>query len=331
MNSSRDRVPVVTVSKDALQNYWHPVAFSDSVTMTPQRIVLLEERLVLYRTENGTVSALKDLCIHRGTPLSLGSVEGETIVCAYHGWTYDTEGRCLRIPSVPPDRRIPPKARVDSYRAREQYGMVWVCLDDPVVDILEFPEYNDTGFHTFLAEDDVWNASAARLVENFIDSAHFAWVHDGLLGHKDKPLVPPIEVKSQEHRLLIDFEVESSTAIHPGATSAIHYEVGLPFTLRQQRTDPDGRQHIVFVAISPVTQNRLHRFSYKMRNYDLGGPDDAYIEKAQLVTTQDRAIVEEQRPEELPVDLTAELHIKGPDDPALVYRRTLAALGVEVH
>jgi phenylpropionate dioxygenase-like ring-hydroxylating dioxygenase large terminal subunit len=200
-----------------------------------------------------------------------------------------------------------------------------------VVEPLPFPEYGNPGFHTFLVEDDVWNASAARLVENFIDSAHFAWVHDGLLGHKDKPLVPPITVSQADHRLEVDFVMETGTAIHPGQTSDIHYEVGLPFTLRQLRTDPDGRQHIVFVAISPVSHNRLHRFSYKLRNYDLDSPDEPFIDKAQIVTAQDRAIVEEQRPEELPVDLTAELHIKGPDDPALVYRKTLAALGVEVH
>jgi phenylpropionate dioxygenase-like ring-hydroxylating dioxygenase large terminal subunit len=168
-------------------------------------------------------------------------------------------------------------------------------------------------------------------VENFIDSAHFAWVHDGLLGHKDKPLVPPITVSRADNRLEVDFVMETGTAIHPGQTSDIHYEVGLPFTLRQLRTDPDGRQHIVFVAISPVSRNQLHRFSYKLRNYELDAPDGPFIEKAQTVTAQDRAIVEEQRPEELPIDLTAELHIKGPDDPALVYRKTLAALGVEVH
>jgi phenylpropionate dioxygenase-like ring-hydroxylating dioxygenase large terminal subunit len=314
-----------------LRDYWHPVAFSNTVTTNPQRVTLLDQRLVIYRTESGKVAALNDLCIHRGTPLSLGGVEGENIVCAYHGWTYDVNGRCLRIPSVPPDRPIPPKARVDAYKALERHGIAWVCLGDPVVDPLPFPEYDDPAFHIFLVEDDVWNANAARLVENFIDSAHFAWVHDGLLGHKEKPLVPPITVSRADHRLEVDFVMETGTAIHPGQTSDIHYEVGLPFTLRQLRTDPDGRQHIVFVAISPVSRNLLQRFSYKLRNYDLDAPDGPFIDKAKIVTAQDRAIVEEQRPEELPVDLTAELHIKGPDDPALVYRKTLASLGVEVH
>ena len=119
--------------------------------------------------------------------------------------------------------------------------------------------------------------------------------------------------------------------MHKGSYSEIYDQITLPFTLRQVRTDPDGGRHIVFLAISPVSSNRLRRFSYKMRDYDLDAPDDRFIEKSSIVAAQDRAIVEEQRPEELPINLTAELHIKGPDDPALVYRKTLAAIGVEVH
>ena len=323
---------VTTVSLDALRAYWHPVAFSGDVTIKPHPAVLLDERLVLYRTESGVASALKDLCIHRGTPLSLGSVEGEAIVCAYHGWSYDPRGTVLRIPSVSEDRRIPPKAKVDAYRVREQHGIVWVCSEnETAAEILDFPEFADPSFHTFATDDDYWNASAARLVENFIDSAHFAWVHDGLLGHKERPLAPPITTQRDGNILDVRFKMEVGTAMHAGEYSDVHYEVGLPFTLRQLRTDPEGRQHVVFVAVSPIGSNRLRRFAYKMRNYDQDAPDEPYTERARTISDQDRAIVEQQRPEELPVDLAAELHIKGPDDPALAYRKALAELGVEVH
>lgn len=320
-----------TVSTDALHDFWHPIAFSEDLDENPQALLLLGERLVAYRTKSGTPAVLRDLCIHRGTPLSLGSVQGENIICAYHGWEYDTEGTCQRIPSIPEDRHIPPKARVDAFGVREQYGIVWACLGEPSSDIMEFPEYGDPSFHTFATDNDFWEASAARLVENFIDSAHFAWVHDGLLGHKERPLTPPITTERADNILDIRFKMEVGTAVHAGEYSDVHYRVGLPFTLRQLRTDPEGRQHVVFVAISPVTSNRLRRFAYKMRNYDLDAPDEPYTERARTISEQDRAIVEQQRPEELPVDLTAELHVRGPDDPARHYRMALAELGVEVH
>ena len=322
---------VTTVSTAALRDFWHPVAFSGDVTTQPHAVTLLDERVVLYRTESGVAVAHRNICIHRGTPLSLGWVEEETIVCAYHGWTYGPDGRCVRIPSVAPGRKIPPKARLTNFRVDEQHGIVWVCLGEPTAPIADFPEFADDTFRTFLTEEDEWNANAARLVENFVDTAHFAWVHPGLLGSRDDPLVPPIKVSSGKHTIDVTLNMRVANEVHKGAFSEVYDQITLPFTLRQVRTDPDGGRHIVFLAISPVTSNRLRRFSYKMRDYDLNLPDARFIEKSSIVAAQDRAIVEEQRPEELPVDLRAELHIKGPDDPALVYRRALAALGVEVH
>ncbi|MGH9243614.1 MAG: Rieske 2Fe-2S domain-containing protein [Acidimicrobiales bacterium] len=321
---------VVTVSVDALRDFWHPVAFSEEVGTAPSGVVLLEEQLCLWRDEGGVPVAMRDLCVHRGTPLTLGWVHGDEITCAYHGWTYRRDGMCTRIPSVPADRHIPPRARVNSYRVAERYGIVWVCLGDPRADLAAFPEFSDDAFHTFVRDHEDWDANAARLIENFVDTAHFAWVHDGLLGRRDDPEVPPIAVRRKGHTIEVELEMAVKTDVHLGSSSVIWDQVTLPFSVRQVRTDPSGGRHIVFLAISPVTRKTLRRFLYKMRDFDLDAPDDRFIEKSRLVASQDRGIVERQRPEELPVDLTAELHVKGPDDAALVYRKALAGLGVEV-
>jgi vanillate O-demethylase monooxygenase subunit len=324
-----DPVPGVrTVSTEALRDFWHPVAFSAEVTQEPRSVTLLDERIVVYRTADGSPAALRDLCIHRGTPLSLGWVDGDVITCAYHGWSYARDGRCVRIPSVSEERSIPAKARVDAYQVVERYGLVWVCLGDPRAEIADFPEYDDPSFKRFIVETETWHASAARLIENFVDTAHFAWVHPGLLGQRDKPLVPPITVTSHDGRIEVALGMDVESDVHRGR-SEIWDEVTLPFTVRQVRTDPDG-QHVVFLAVCPTTGKSLRRFVYKLRNYDLDAPDDRFIEKSNVVAAQDRAIVEEQRPEELPVDLAEEMHVRGPDDPAVVYRRALGALGIEV-
>ena len=76
---------------NALRDYWHPVAFSSTVGVKPVSATLLNEHLVLWRSKNGVV-AFKDLCIHRGTRLSLGWIEGSYIVCPYHGWNYRERG-----------------------------------------------------------------------------------------------------------------------------------------------------------------------------------------------------------------------------------------------
>ena len=91
----------------ALRAYWHPVALSaDLKDEKPLAVQLLNERLAVCRLK-GQVKAYHDLCIHRGTPLSLGWVEGENLVCAYHGWAYNGDGTCVRIRRSPRSTRSP--------------------------------------------------------------------------------------------------------------------------------------------------------------------------------------------------------------------------------
>jgi Phenylpropionate dioxygenase and related ring-hydroxylating dioxygenases, large terminal subunit len=104
---------------------WHPVAYADDVTEAPVAVRLLDEPLAIVRLK-GEVVAFKDLCIHRGTALSLGTVRDGQLQCAYHGWRFDSSGSCVRIPSRP-EGSIPRKARVEKYACEEAAGLVWVC------------------------------------------------------------------------------------------------------------------------------------------------------------------------------------------------------------
>src|SRR5919198_3253948 len=179
---------------DALRPYWYPVALSSEVAEKPVAATLLGERVVVYRT-GSQVHALKDLCIHRGTPLSLGWIDGDTLVCAYHGWGYAVGGTCVRIPSLPPGRGIPPKAKVHAYEAAEKYGLVWVALETPREPIPEWADNEDARFRTIWTQYR-WKANAARAIENVMDFAHFPWVHPGVLGDRSKPMYPEIKVQT---------------------------------------------------------------------------------------------------------------------------------------
>jgi phenylpropionate dioxygenase-like ring-hydroxylating dioxygenase large terminal subunit len=308
-----------------LRHYWYPVALGSELTDQPLACRVLGEPVVVYRVGQ-QVAALRDLCIHRGSPLSLGWVEGETVVCAYHGWQYAADGTCVRIPSLPPERPIPRKARLPTYRAAERYGLVWVCLDEPHAPIPAYPEAEDPRYRTVWTQY-YWRANAARVVENVMDFAHFPWVHPGILGHRERPVYAPISVATSEEGI--------SYVLDDQATDATRaYRVTLPFTLHmrvQRRTEDPNRvlENALFFPGCPVTERETkHYFGYA-RDYNLDPSyDEPFITGSIGIVDQDQRIVESQRPEELPLDLAAELHLRGPDAASVAYRRALGALGV---
>jgi phenylpropionate dioxygenase-like ring-hydroxylating dioxygenase large terminal subunit len=169
-----------------LVNDWHVVAYAPELPeRQPRAVKLLDEDVVLWRV-GGRVHAWRDLCIHRGTRLSLGSVQGETLVCAYHGWTYNQEGRCVRFPAHP-TQTPPAKAQATVYQAQIKYDWVWVCLGQPEHDVPSFPEWDDASFRKVHCGPYHYKASGPRAIENFLDVTHFPLAHTGLLGDHNYP------------------------------------------------------------------------------------------------------------------------------------------------
>lgn len=85
---------------DILSLHWYPVARIEDVSTTPQQVTLLDVKMALYQTESGDIHLVRDICPHRGVPLTKGWVEGEEIVCPYHGLRYNSEGKCTKTDSI---------------------------------------------------------------------------------------------------------------------------------------------------------------------------------------------------------------------------------------
>lgn len=339
----------------AVRGFWHAVAFAEEVGDRPLAARLLDQRLALCRM-GGRVAAFHDLCVHRGTPISLGWIEGETVVCAYHGWTYRADGQCVRIPSIPPGHPIPKRACLTAYRAEERYGLVWVCLsDEPRAPIPEFPPFGDPSYRIFFRQKKFWRCSAARSIENFVDFGHFPWVHEGILGERTRPQTPEVVIERHGEELRFGYENR------PDGTHAVphwrKYRLTRPYTIYQRKEEPGGRTEVYFHVCAPHSAKESTRYMIIARNYNLDAPevvhgpvvvkdteftaegkdfdslDAATIRRMKgqdLIADQDQPIVENQRPEELPLDLREELHLRGPDAVAIEYRKMMAELGVDI-
>ena len=311
-----------------LRRYWHPVAFATAVGEKPVAVKLLAQRLVLARLGD-RLACFRDLCVHRGTPLSLGWVDGEEIVCSYHGWRYDRSGACTGIPALAADHPIPRRARAEAFQVVERYGIVWVCLGEPAVPIPEFPEADDPSFRLTYHPALAWNASAARRTENFVDAAHFPWVHENILGTRDHPEVPTISVMRHGEELRYAFD-DLPNPMHP-LPHRRAYRIHRPFTIHQRKVRSGADDvEVSFHAVCPNAERESTAFLIIGRNFPLTPEEEAErFALDELINAQDRPIVESQRPEELPLDLAAELHLKGPDAVAVAYRRFLAELGID--
>jgi methylxanthine N1-demethylase len=318
----------------ALRSFWHPVMYAaDLGEDRPAKAVLLDQDLVLVRL-GGQVRCFRDLCLHRGTALSLGWVEADRLRCAYHGWTYDREGFAVDIPARP-ELSGHLKVQLTRYPAQEKDGLIWVSLvQEPAFPIPEFPEFTDPSYRVFPVPAYDWRCSAARRIENYVDFAHFAWIHDGVLGSRDRPEVPDHEVVRGSDELRFgypDFIEPSSAGKNTGLDAAapeidtdIAYRLFLPFTVLLEQRVPDDKHYVLFFSVCPVGPKTTRCFTFMARDYALDQETDRkMLEFNELVVSQDRPIVESQRPEELPVDLSAELHIKGADKVSLEYRRWL--------
>jgi len=140
---------------------------------------LLGEPLVLGRAADGSVFALRDICPHRGIPLSDGRFDGREIECCYHGWRFDPGGRCIAIPSLVADQPFDlSRIRVDSYPAREVQGNVWVFFGRNPGAAPEIPVLPGIGARgPDLYESVLLPCSIDHAVVGLMDPAHGPFVH----------------------------------------------------------------------------------------------------------------------------------------------------------
>ncbi|SDO59436.1 vanillate O-demethylase monooxygenase subunit [Paenibacillus sp. yr247] len=320
----------MTIHDMALLDEWHPVLLSSALTDRPVPVIVLGEKLAVFRTSHG-VHAFKDLCIHRGVPLSLGKVKGDELVCAYHGWSYNGCGTCTRIPSLPADRAIPPKAKAFVYACVEVYGFIWVCLGTPASPLPNISRYIPEGFKEVFMGPYTLQAAGPRLIENFLDVSHLMFVHEGLLGDSNFTEIADYHVVEEDGVLrseeIIVYQPDPD-GMGRGVHSRYVYEVFGPLTVAFTKRDRDT-DHIfrLFLMVLPETEQQSKAFMLKQRNYAYEEPDEVFVQFQDLLIEQDREMVENQKPELLPLDLQAELHLRS-DRLSIAYRKLLRDLGV---
>ena len=317
------------INDPVLLNEWHVVARSEEIAAgKPFAARLLDEDVVVWRIGD-EIMVWQDLCIHRGTKLSLGKVENDTLTCPYHGWVYNAEGKCVKIPAHP--EQIPPiRARVKPYRAIERYGWVWVSLGDPTHEIPVYKEWDDPTYRKIYAGPYRFKAAAPRVLENFLDVAHFPFVHEGYLGDPYHTEISDYEAVVDENGITSDnIRVWQPNPDGTGVGKEVAYTYRVLRPLIAYFAKKADQVFSIYFAVTPISEFETAGWMWMSMNYGYDIPEEQLREFQDVVSSQDIPIVESQRPERLPLDLQTELHLRS-DRTAIAYRRWLKELGLTI-
>ena len=297
-------------------NNWYVAGSSEELTDKPLQVQMLRGDYVLFRDSAGRATCLSNVCPHRGSALSRGPCnEDGTIACPFHGWRFDTRGRCTRIPSqASPTTDIPAAAKVDAYPTEERYGLIWVFLgDDPTTapPIPDMPEYDDDAWRR-VSHFDTWEANLHWSKMTDLDHVHLAVVHGIKLGG-DNPFRPgdheidyfdggfsttvinrptPLKGKWGEQR-------KQPTEVR----SNLEFRIA-GWLLRGQVSVMGAEQpffNVFYEFSTPIDEDRTRMYYYLFRNFYLEPENDADHLKRNLRNIyQDKANAESTRPRRAP-------------------------------
>lgn len=259
------------------RNQWWVIATAAEISREPLQRRALDLPIVLYRREDGRAVALDDRCPHRWAPLSKGWLEGDELVCGYHGLRFAPDGHCVKVPT---QVAIPAKACVHAYPLIERGPFVWIWTGDPArasesqppaIDWIEGPGWSTVS--GYMAAE----CNYMLLKENVLDLTHFGYVHRKTFKILDWDRAPTVTVEDGQVEFRLEFAPTRLAPIFGDITgfgekpiARVNWGRSVSPALHlagQDFTDPapaqDGRSKVAFRvlhATTPVSPTRMHYF-----------------------------------------------------------------------
>lgn len=246
-------------------DFWYPVCWAEQLKsgkILP--VVVWQQRIVVFRDQGGSLAALADACLHKGVELHKGDIEGERIVCPYHGWEFDHQGQCQRIPYLPEGKRCPSQ-RIKSYPVQEAYGIVWVFpgrsdLADQTP-LPEVPEYADDDW-LLIPISGHFHAHFSICNENTMDVFH-GHLHKDLQGWFDPVLTQLERTETEvfaEYRVSYKGRMAKLLGLAKSADEVCHRHVSIEYRYPHYRNSM-GKLSSLYLMRLPVGPNETRSFS----------------------------------------------------------------------
>ncbi len=200
-----------------IRNQWYVVLRSNEAKPDkPIGVTRMGEKLVFWRDKAGGVICQADLCPHRGAALSLGKTHAGVIQCPFHGFEFDPEGKCTRVPANGLASKPPQALRVGTYPAREAHGYIYIWWGVPQAEYPPLPWFDDLD-ETYTTADfhDHWSVDYSRAIENQLDAFHLPFVHDTTIGRGGRTIAdgPVYKMVGNEMQIWVHNRLDDGTSV----------------------------------------------------------------------------------------------------------------------
>lgn len=246
-------------------NHWYAIDWAKE--LKPEQVkplMVWQQPIAIYRTADGQLQALENVCPHKGVDLHTGTVVGDRLICNYHGWEFDRTGACVRIPYLPATQKLP-CAKARSYPIQEKYGLIWLFPGDPDLaetrQVPDIPEFDDPEW-LMVSISAHFQAHFSICNENAMDVFH-GHLHKNLQGWFDPTL---LKLQETESAIVAQYRVSYKEGL-------ISKFIGL--------SEPDDR-----------TTTKVITVNYRYPNYfsSLEGVSSIYLMRLPISPTESRSI-----------------------------------------
>jgi phenylpropionate dioxygenase-like ring-hydroxylating dioxygenase large terminal subunit len=317
-----------------IPNQWYVVLESKEVSKGKLvGVTRMGEKMVFWRDTQGNIACVVDQCPHRGAAFSAGKLMGDCVQCPFHGFEFDSTGRCTLIPANGRTAEVPRVFKAKAYPVREMYGLIYLWWGEPREAYPPLPDfdYMSDPRLVYSTATDVWNAHYSRVIENQLDVVHVPFVHYNTIGRGNKTVVngPRLAVDDSpdEGNLMniwADNEIEhGQTPIKPNDMPLTDRHPQLQFRFPNIWHNWIADTFHLFLAFTPIDgeHTKLYLRSYHATKLPVlrqvvnffSNQSNIYIER------QDRRVVVTQRP--LRSDLKIGEKLIPGDAPVIEYRR----------
>lgn len=298
-------------------NCWYVAGRVEDFDHSLRAMRLFGRALVFYRGANGKVAALEDACPHRKLPLSMGKLDGDRVVCGYHGLTFDGKGVCVAAPTQPD--AIPKRARVRAYPVEERYGFVWIWPGDAdkadVALMLDIPNFDNPAWGKTARGSLSIGCNYLWVVDNLLDPSHVAWVHLTSFAGAGTDNAP-LDIEEGEDRVIVSrwiYDAPASPYYQPFLKFAgncdrkQHYECRLPAVAingsiytpvgtggQDEGLPDDALRNFSYNFMTPVDVENTLYFWFQHCNAIPGSPDmaDRMFAGATMAFNEDKDVLE---------------------------------------